>query len=153
MTVLRFSLLFTFSLVLLIARPALLPAQDAIETQSDSTVTSDKGSLHARLLGGWLLAGKPGTSEEPKAGARMRFFGHGHWLITQADPDTGAVMFHHGGTYTLDGDTLTAKTTFATEPTANMIGQNKTFKVTVEDGTYTQIGIDNPWSESWRRAK
>ena len=83
----------------------------------------------------------------------MRFFGIGHWLITESDPESGDVIYHHGGTYTLQGDTLTAKTTFATKPTARMIGQEKKFKVSVDGRTYTQIGLDNPWSESWRRAE
>ncbi len=127
-------------------------AQDAVRINSSPSVTAGTSKLHSSLLGAWLLAGKPGTTDRPAPAVRMRFFGEHHWLITQADPNTGVVIFHHGGTYTLEGDILTAKTTFATAPTANMIGQETKFKISVNDGTYTQIGIGNPWSEEWRRA-
>lgn len=148
----RTLLLAAFAIATLLTSPNFLHAQDAVETRSTPKDEVETPTLQSRMLGVWLLAGKPGTTDKPAPGARMRFFGDHHWLITQADTDTGVVIFHHGGTYTLEGDVLTEKTTFATEPTARMIGQENKFKVSVHNGTYTQIGIGNPWSEDWRRA-
>jgi len=147
-TLLLLALMLTTSLI----TSSFVISQDAVQINSAPNVTAENSKLHARLLGAWELAGRPGTNDRLAPGIRMRFFGEHHWLITQADPATGVVTFHHGGTYTLDGDILTAKTTFATTPTANMIGQETKFKISVDNETYTQIGIGNPWSEVWRRA-
>ena len=125
-------------------------AQDSTESKPKSEKINE-ADLQSQMLGAWLLAGKPGTDDAPKRGARMKFFGHHHWLITQADPDTGKVIWHHGGTYELDGNTLVTKTLFAIERTAHLIGSENRFKVKVDGNTYTQIGVGNPWSEAWRR--
>jgi hypothetical protein len=108
--------------------------------------------LRSRLLGAWLLAGKPGAEVEPKPGARMKFFGHRHWLITQADPATGNVIYHHGGTYELVDETLVTTTTFANENTADRIGSKNTYAIKVDGDRYTQLGVGNPWTEIWKRA-
>src|SRR5579859_5476494 len=56
------------------------------------------------LIGTWKLEGKPGEAgQAPEAGARLKFFTGRHWCITQADPKTGATIFHHGGTYVVKG--------------------------------------------------
>ncbi len=94
--------------------------------QDDTAVSPPKPAkqeLRQSLLGAWVLLGKPGTKNEPTDGARMKFWGRGHWLITQADPQTGKVIFHHGGTYTLDGDKYEETIAFATETTKHLIGK------------------------------
>lgn len=127
-------------------------AQDKTQQNAPTNEIDGKPDLQSRMLGAWLLAGKPGTKDEPKRGARMKFFGHRHWIVTQADPDTGEVIFHHGGTYELDGNKLVTKVLFATDSTASLIGTENRFTITVEGDTYTQIGVGNPWSEAWKRA-
>jgi hypothetical protein len=112
--------------------------------------------LAKELMGTWILVGTPDKIGEPPAsGGRFKFFTGRHWAITQADPDTGKVIYHHGGTYTLDGDTYTETVEYANENTARLIQKTFKFKVKVEGDTYTQTGIgdDNPYNEVWKRAK
>jgi hypothetical protein len=109
-----------------------------------------------KYIGTWVLVGTPDkVGDPPKSGGRLKFRTGKHWAITQADPKTGKVIFHHGGTYTLDGDTYTETVEYANESTAGLLKKTFKFKVKVEGDTYTQIGIgeDNPFHEVWKRAK
>lgn len=113
-------------------------------------------NLAKDLIGTWIMVGTPDkVGDLPKSGGRFKFRTGKHWCITQADPDTGKVIFHHGGTYTLDSDTYTETVEYANENTAGLIGRSLKFKVKVEGDSYTQIGIgdDNPFNEVWQRAK
>lgn len=83
----------------------------------------------------------------------MKFWGLKHWAITQLDPETGRLMFHHGGTYTLDRDSYTETVTFAADNTNNMIGMTLKFKIKVDGDTYTQLGVGNNYNERWARLK
>ena len=118
--------------------------------------TTEPTKLAKDLIGTWVLVGKPGNvGEVPKSGGRLKFCTGRNWAITQADPQTGKVVFHHGGTYTLDGDTYTETIEYANESTADHIKKTFKFKIKVEGDTYTQIGVgdDNPFSEVWKPAK
>jgi len=120
----------------------------------DQPAARAKTKLAKDLLGTWVLVGTPDkVGEAPKSGGRLKFFTGKHWVITQADPDTGKVVFHHGGTYTLDGDSYTETIEYANESTADLIKKTHKFKIKVEGNTYTQIGDGNPYSEVWKRAK
>ena len=110
-----------------------------------------KQKLQQSLLGAWVLLGKPGTKDGPKPGAPMKFWGRGHWVITQADPKTGEVIAHHGGTYTLDGNKYEETITFATETRKQLIGKTFRFKIAVKRDRYTQMGDGNPYNEEWQR--
>jgi hypothetical protein len=106
------------------------------------------------LIGTWVLVGTPdNVGEAPKSGARLKFFTGKHWVVTQAEPETGKVVFHHGGTYTLNGDNYAETIEYANESTADLIKKTYKFKIKVEGDTYTQIGVGNPYSEVWKRAK
>jgi hypothetical protein len=106
------------------------------------------------LVGTWILAGTPDNVEEPPAaGGRLKFITDKHWTVTQADPDTGVVMFHHGGTYTLNGDEYVETVKYSTENNKDLISMVNKFKIKVEGDTLTIIGIGNPWNEVWKRAK
>ena len=101
-----------------------------------------------------MLAGTPDNVEEPPAtGGRLKFITDKHWTVTQADPDTGEVIFHLGGTYTLNGDDYVETVKYATENTKDLISKVHKFKIKVEGDTLTIIGIGNPWTEVWKRAK
>ena len=116
----------------------------------------EPNKLAKDLIGTWILVGTPdGVAEPPKSGGRLKFFTGKHWVITQADPQTGKVVFHHGGTYTLDGDTYTETIEYANENTLEYVHKMFKFKIKVDGDTYTQIGVgdDNPFSEVWKRAK
>lgn len=106
------------------------------------------------LVGTWVLAGTPDKPEDPpKSGGRLKFFTGKNWCITQANPDTGVVIFHHGGTYSLDGDEMSETIKYANENTAPLINQTNKFKIKVEGDTYTQVGQGNPYTEVWKRLK
>jgi hypothetical protein len=114
---------------------------------------SGKKKLAEQLVGTWALAGTPDKIEEVADGARLKFLTGKHWSVTQHDPKTGKVVFHHGGTYTLDGDLYTESVEYANESTADLVGQKFKFKVKVDGDVFTSVGQGNPWSEAWKRAK
>lgn len=117
-------------------------------------LSSAPSQLAKDLIGAWVLVGTPDeVGEPPAAGGQLKFRTGRHWLITQADPNTGVVIYHHGGTYTLDGDEYAEKVEYANESTASLISQTYKYKVKVEGDTYTQIGIGNPWTQVWKRQK
>jgi hypothetical protein len=118
--------------------------------------TADKGptKLAKDLIGTWLLAGTPDKVEEPPAdGGRYKFFTGKYWTVTQADPTSGEVIYHHGGTYTLDGDNYEETVLYSTKNNAELIKQKFKFKIKVEGDTFTQLGVGNPYNEVWKRAK
>lgn len=124
----------------------------AQESAPASSATSSK--LNEQLIGTWILVGRPGQIvEAPAAGGRLQFFTGKHWLITQADPQTGKVIFHHGGTYTLDGEQMAKTVEYANENTADLIKETHKFEIKVDGDTMTQTGIGNPWTEVWKRLK
>jgi len=121
-----------------------------------SKAAAEPTKLAKNLIGTWVLVGTPDkVGEPPTSGGRLKFFTGKHWTITQADPETGKVIFHHGGTYTLDGDNYAETIEYANESTAELIKKTFKFKIKVEGDTYTQtaIGEDNPFTEVWKRAK
>ena len=83
---------------------------------------------------------------------RLKFFTGKHWTVTNAD-ESGKVVYHLGGTYTLDGEEYAESVKYATEINANQIGKTFKFNIKVEGDKYTQVGIDNPYSEIWKRAE
>ena len=110
--------------------------------------------LARELIGTWILAGRPGeVGEPPAAGGRLKFLTGTHWCDTQADPSTGEVLFHHGGTYTLNGKDYVQTTDFANPSTKGFIGKTGKFTIKVEGDTLTLIGVGNPWKEVWKRAR
>ena len=105
------------------------------------------------LAGAWSLTGEAGEVGGKKLGPRTKFWGKKHWSITQSEADSGKVVFHHGGTFTLDGDKYEETVTFANENTVHMIGMKLKFTVAVKDDTYKQEGVGNPYDEVWTRLK
>jgi len=137
-------------LLALIASTAFLALQ-AADKPSSATVPSP---LAKDLVGTWILVGKPGeVGQAPATGGRLKFFTGRHWTVTQADPDTGVTLFHHGGTYTLKGNEYLETVEYANESTKDLIKQTFKFSIKVEGDTFTQTGIGNPWTEVWKRAK
>lgn len=134
---------------------ALVAAALATSAAAWPRADDEKPSGLARdLVGTWVLAGTPDKPEDPPAkGGRLKFFTGKNWCITQADPQTGQVVFHHGGTYTLDGDKMAETIVYANENTATYIGKTHRFTIKVEGDTYTQIGQDNEFNEVWKRSK
>lgn len=115
------------------------------------TPPASSGDLQSRLLGTWVLekAAVPGTPSG--VGLRRKTFTPGNWEMEQKNPTTGAIVFRHGGTYRLTGDIIESTTTFADRSTANRIGRVSSAKIKIEGDVYTQVGLDNPFTETWRR--
>ncbi|AGA28335.1 hypothetical protein [Singulisphaera acidiphila] len=143
---LRAAALVVFVAVLTMLRQA--------QGQKDQGGEEKRSQLARDLVGTWVWAGTPDKPEEPpKSGGRLKFFTGTHWNITQADPQTGVVIFHHGGTYSIDGDETSETIKYANENTAELIKQTNKFKIKVEGDTYTQVGQGNPYTEVWKRLK
>ncbi|MES2924846.1 MAG: hypothetical protein V4819_25045 [Verrucomicrobiota bacterium] len=121
----------------LLIAATLIGAQDNVEK---------KQLTHEAIHGAWELKFEDGSK-------RTKFIGGGLWTITQCDPKTGTVVFHHGGTYTLDGANYTETVVFANENTSNLKGNSHKFELTIEGDVIHQKGIGNSWNEAWNRIK
>lgn len=84
-------------------------------------------------------------------GVRKRLMVDGRWEITQSDPKTGQVIFHHGGAYVFDGRNYVETVDYAGESTLNMVGLVHKFVVTINENSVKIQGTDNPWNEEWVR--
>ena len=110
--------------------------------------------LSNEVIGTWVLVGAPGKVHDvPATGGRLKFLTGKYWTVTQADPKTGMTVFHHGGTYELDGDKYSEKIEYANRTTTNLIGKTFKFTITVEGDTLTLTGDGNSMKEVWKRAK
>jgi hypothetical protein len=131
-----------------------VPPVPCLRAQDKPAAVAEPSSLAKNLVGTWILVGEPGDiGEVPTAGGRLKFFTGRHWMITQADPASGVTTFHHGGTYTLNGDEYVETIEYANESTKDLIKQTFKFTLKVEGDTLSQIGIGNPWNEVWKRVK
>ena len=131
-----------------------LPTASRLLAQDKPVTAQEQSPLDTNLIGTWILVGEPGQiGEAPAAGGRLKFCTGRHWMITQADPATGVTVFHHGGTYTLNGDQYAETVEYANENTKELIKQTFTFTIKIDGDTLTQIGIGNPWTEVWKRVK
>jgi len=145
----RFAVAFLSALAV-----ALAAAKQGRLLAGDKPAAESSSNLAKELIGTWVQAGTPEKVEEPPAeGGSFKFFTGKHWSVTQVDPGSGEVRRHHGGTYTLDGENYEETVLYATKDTADQIKKKFKFKVKVEGNTYTQIGVDNPYNEVWKRAK
>ena len=132
----------------------LLSAVTNLQAQDKPTAAKEKSPLGRNLLGTWILVGEPGkVAEAPASGGRLKFFTGRLWTITQADPKTGVTIFHHGGSYTLNGDEYVETVEYANESTKELIKQTFKFTIKVEGDTLTQTGIGNSYNEVWKRIK
>ena len=124
----------------------------ALITLTDAqSATSSSGK---DLIGTWILVGTPGdTGGVPAVGGRLKSVTDTHWSITQADPETGATLFHHGGTWSLKGNEYSEQIDYANANTKSLVGNTFKFTFKVEDDTLTLIGVGNPWKEVWKRLK
>ncbi len=107
-----------------------------------------------QLMGAWILIGSPGKTIDPPAkGGRYLFFGDNQWAITQANPDSGDVMFHHGGNYTVSGNDYAETIQYANPSTATLVGKTLKFKLRIEGDLLMKEGVENEWNEVWKRVK
>jgi hypothetical protein len=124
----------------------------ALLRADDKRPSAAQPQLAKDLIGTWVLVGTPDkVGTPPAAGGRLKLLTGNHWAVTEADPNSGKVVFHHGGTYTIDGDIYTETVTYANENTADLIGQKFQFNVKVVGDVFTNLGKGNPWNEAWKR--
>ncbi|MFA6457504.1 MAG: hypothetical protein WCW40_11840 [Bacteroidota bacterium] len=110
--------------------------------------------LSKALIGAWILSSAENNSSNPSGvRSRLHVYTGKHWIVSQADPITGEVVFHHGGTYTLHGDELVKTVEYANASTLDLVKQIHKFKIKIARDTLYQTGIENPWNEVWVRAK
>jgi beta-lactamase regulating signal transducer with metallopeptidase domain len=135
-----------------LALAATLFAGLALVTFTDAQPATPQGEKD--LHGTWVLVGRPGTvGAPPAAGGRVKLIAGSHWSVTQANPQTGATIFHHGGTFALNGDEYVESVEDANDSTAELVGKTFKFTIKMEGDTLTLIGIGNPWKEVWKRVK
>jgi hypothetical protein len=119
----------------------------AIGADKDTAkVETAKTIPEAAIQGAWEFKTDDGVRH-------LKFIANGKWTVTQSDPKTGKVLFHHGGSYTFDGKIYVETVEFANENTAEMIGNKFKFEITLTNDAFHQKGIENPWTEDWTRVK
>lgn len=146
----QFLALVATSSLLLLGITAVIAEEEAKEKPVDAETAVD---LRPQMLGAWALVGPPDSTEKPQPGARMKLWGLNKWVITQSDPKTGEIIYHHGGSYTLDGDNYVETFEFANENTKFLIGKKLKFKIKIDGDSYIQIGDGNEFNERWIRLK
>ncbi len=122
--------------------------------QDSAMATVEVDNAADDITGVWVYHSKKG--EEAATGDvryRLKFIADNHWTITQPDPKTGLVKFHHGGTYTYRDGIYTETIEFAASSTAELISNTFKFKMEVNGNKLTQTGIDNSWHEVWKKVE
>jgi beta-lactamase regulating signal transducer with metallopeptidase domain len=120
------------------------------ESAPAAPATSD---LANRLIGAWVLVGTPDkVGPVPTEGGRIKFYTGKYFCITECDPKNNVVVFHHGGTYTINGNESAETIQYANPTTMSLIGKSAGhFKMNIDGDTLTQIGIDNEFKEVWKK--
>ncbi|MCC5613173.1 hypothetical protein LC612_42475 [Nostoc sp. CHAB 5834] len=73
-----------------------------------------------------------------------------HWMFSQPDPANNLTLFHHGGTYLLDGNNYAETIEYANASTGGYLGKTFKYEVKIEGDTMILKG---PYSEIWKRVK
>jgi uncharacterized protein (DUF2147 family) len=73
-----------------------------------------------------------------------------HWMFSQLDPTNNITLFHHGGTYLLDGNSYAETIEYANSSTGGYVGQTFKYEVKVDGDT---MRLKGPYNEVWTRVK
>jgi len=119
----------------------------------NSADNAGAGELAGKLIGTWKLeeASRPGSPSGN--GTRLKLFTGTHWSVVQPDPNSGEVVFHHGGRYTLEGDKVKTTTDFAGASTKSQIGRPGTYTIQNDGDTMKQTDAEGVYNETWKRVK
>jgi hypothetical protein len=101
------------------------------------------------LVGQWVLTATTNPGNPSGINTRIKTFTENTFLIQQTAA-SGAVLFRHGGRYTLRGTAYTETVEFANASTAGLIGQ--TFMATLNLGA-NQFTQSAPVAETWTRVQ
>lgn len=131
----------------------LLIASACSSSKSPVNRTDGKAAVSAGEMNGvngvWRFVrnvGDPTVSPEKKT----KIILDKRWMFSQFDPATNITLYHHGGTYLLDGNTYAETIEYANETTGGMLGQTFRYDIKIEGDTMTLAG---PFSEVWARVK
>ncbi|MFT5215668.1 MAG: hypothetical protein ACI83H_000784 [Glaciecola sp.] len=93
--------------------------------------------LHAQsVIGGWEMYSTSKNGDKLKS---VVIFTDGYQVISTYDANTGKFIQSNGGTWRLEGDTMTEKVEFDTV-TPERVGSEVSFKVDITDNTIQIIG-------------
>jgi hypothetical protein len=128
-----------------------LTACETTVSTGNSSSAPRNTTLAQQMIGTWVHVGAPGrVGQIPAKGGRFKTRDGDHWNLTVVDPG-GLVTENFGGTYTLNGDEYIETQRYGTEQWIQDNGKSFKFKVSVEGDTMTQFGVDNPFTEVWKR--
>jgi hypothetical protein len=99
------------------------------------------------LVGRWVLTSSASPGNPSGINTRVKTFSENEWLIEQSTA-SGAIVFRHGGHYTLRGTAYSETVEFANPSTANLIGRTFTATVALSAREFTQSA---PILETWTR--
>ena len=114
----------------------------------------DTSRLAQDMIGTWVHVGAPGfVRPVPVSGGRFKHRNGDHWNLTVVEANTGLVTENFGGTYTLVGDEYVETQKYGTEQWLQDNGKSFRFRVEVNGDTMIQYGLDNPFTEVWKRVR
>jgi hypothetical protein len=105
--------------------------------------------LNQAMLGAWQPTAH--HTNVPSSTIIKKFWSEDTWFTTAFDGESGDVIYHHGGSYSLNGTHYIEVVEFASERTEHLIDESFEFTIAIENGVYTQTGIENKYTESWQR--
>ena len=140
--------LFLFASVTTLA--VMLPTSLRAEAESAPAKAPD---LAKQIVGTWVYVGMPGAVVAPPAsGARYKTIQHGLYKVAQKDAN-GKVIYHHGGTYTLNGDQYAETCEYSSLEGSELVKQTYRFTIKIDGDELIQTGVGNPYTELWKRVK
>lgn len=129
------------------------PIQSLLGQEATQTPAKKEAPLAETIIGTWKLAEASTPGSPSGVATRLKLFTGTHWCVIQPDPDTGVIVFQHGGRYEIQGDKMKVTRDFAGESTKDMIGGTGTFTIIVDADTMKQADSDGVFNETWKRVK
>ena len=137
------------ALLITLAGWFLLTTSAQAQSKTATTVVSSKTTND--IVGVWAFAGNVGQAASTDK--KIKIILDKHWMFSQPDPTTNMTLFHHGGTYLLDGNNYAETIEYANESTGGLLNQTFRYEIEVKIDTMKLKGIGNSWSEVWKRIK
>ncbi len=120
---------------------------------SPLAIESNSNTLAQQIIGTWQLEEASSPGSPSGIGTRLKLFTGTHWCIIQPNPQSGLIVFQHGGRYELDGDQMKITRDFAGDSTRGMIGGTGAFKIKINGDTMEQRDLGGVFNETWKRVK
>ncbi len=100
------------------------------------------------IIGVWAFVsniGEPASTDK-----KIKIILDKHWMFSQPNPANNLTLFHHGGTYLLDGNSYAETIEYANASTGGYLGKTFRYEVKIEGDTMILKG---PYNEIWKRVK